>query len=82
MRFDVDFISNIDSNTLRFVLLPCVELHLHRSTCENVISFGVQFILWGITFTMQWYRNDYVEKLRNEDDRLQDRLDAETGIKI
>lgn len=66
MRFDVDFISNIDSSTLRFILLPCVELHLHRSTCENVISFGFKFILWGITFTMQWYRNDYVEKIRNE----------------
>jgi len=72
--------NTIYSNSLHFILIPHLELQLYQSIAERIIGIRFMFLLWGFSIDLQWYRNKYVEELRKEYNKLQEKVDSETGL--
>lgn len=84
MRVDIHGYCTSGAGTIRLLLIPGIGLNLHRSSSEKVITFMFQWLSWCVSLTVQWYRNEYVEALREDYTRvvneLGDQLDTGMGI--
>ncbi len=84
MRVDINGYCTSGPGTIRLMLIPGIRLNLHKSTCEKVITFALQWLSWSVSLTVQWYRNEYVEDLRRDYTRVVKELgeSLDTGIGI
>lgn len=84
MRVDINGYCTSGPGTVRLMLTPGIGLNLHKSMCEKVITFTFQWLLWRVSLTVQWYRNEYVEALREDYTRVVNKLgdQLDTGMAI